>query len=630
MTARQTLSGLLLALATAASAAAQTPAPSRPVALDPFEVTAHPLGADERTASTWVVTPPPDTPSTSRLADTLLEVPGLHIQNFGAAGGRETIYLRGTEENHTVVFLDGVQLNDPNDSRGGGVDLSGIEPAVIARAAVVRGPGSVRYGPDALAGTIHLETPGSDTAQATLQAETGGDGFRRILGSGTAPAGDTLALSATGSWFEDGDDQRGRMRRSFLQGAVRSTGPVRAAFSAWHSRIDAAAFPDDSGGYRFAAIRTLETRDERRTGLAGRLSGDWSLGTWAATADYADIHTRVISPGVAPGLRDPAGLPPTDTTTSLRRLHVSLMTERASEDGALAVGLDYQHEDGRSDSTIDFGFPLPADFQLTRRRLGGFVEANRKTAAGITAAAGARVDRYSDDLTRLTARAGLLGPLGSDATQWRLNLGNTFKAPSFFALAHPLVGNPDIKPETALTAEAGLRHILAGGRGLIDLTAFASKVDDAIDFDPGPPPMVANVDAIDAHGLEVALLLRATDQLTLRGSATWASVSSDPDGARMRGRPRWRGAIAATWTPAPRLTLTARLTAVGDILDSAIPTGDRILPSWIRCDLTAAWTVHANLQLLASADNLFDETYEEALGFPAQARRLRAGLRLTF
>ncbi|MBK8479500.1 MAG: TonB-dependent receptor plug domain-containing protein [Opitutaceae bacterium] len=179
-----------LSLVLATSALAQSAADPI-IHLYPFTVIAHPSGADERAAAVWVAAPELAAPAPLHTADLLLSVPGAHVDQPGGPGGRATLYLRGAEENHTVAFLDGIPLNDPTNNRGGAVNFSLIEPSLLGQVAVVRGAPSVSYGPDALAGVVHLN---SDTAAGSrLFFEAGGNDLVRGGFNGTETIGTTAA-----------------------------------------------------------------------------------------------------------------------------------------------------------------------------------------------------------------------------------------------------------------------------------------------------------------------------------------------------------------------------------------------------------------------------------------------------
>ena len=623
-----------LSLLLATSAFAQTPA--EPVVhLDPFAVIAHPSGADERAASVWVLSPDLAAPAPLRTADLLLGVPGAHLDQPGGPGGRATLYLRGAEENYSVVFLDGIPLNDPTNNRGGAVDLSLVEPSLLGQVAVVRGAPSVRYGPDALAGAVHLNsdtTPGS-----RLFFEAGGNALVRGGFNGTQALGaasDHLTLGLGAAAAEEGSLADGsRAQRRFVRAAVDGGSSLKFHVSVWHARNTADSFPDESGGRAFAIIRDLEHRADRQT--AGRLALDGAAGAgrWTAGADTAQFNSLVTSPGVAPGARDPMGLPASRDDTRLRRTRAHAAYEQTVSGWRLAAGLDAQREEGRSAATLAYG-PLvfPADFAVDRTRFGAFAEASAGLLPHLTLVAGARGDHDDDGATRGTFRGGLLGQI-DDATQWRLNAGNAFKPASFYALANPLVGNPSLRPERARMIDTGLRRAFAGGRALVDLTAFASAYRNGIEFDAGPPPQLRNFSRIQSVGAEAAATLRPLAALSFTAAAGYTDSQRETttgDWERTRSRPRWNGRLAATWQAHAKLALTGSWTLTGDVPDTSIPTGEVLLGSWTRLDLAAVWQCTPALAFTAALDNALDRTYAEAVGFSAPGRRLRAGLQARF
>ena len=65
---------------------------------------------------------------------------------------------------------------------------------------------------------------------------------------------------------------------------------------------------------------------------------------------------------------------------------------------------------------------------------------------------------------------------------------------------------------------------------------------------------------------------------------------------------------------------------VGTVKDSLVPTPQRTLDAWVRVDLVAFWRVLEDLTLYVQIDNLFDNDYQEAIGFPSQRIRPRAGI----
>jgi outer membrane receptor protein involved in Fe transport len=97
-----------------------------------------------------------------------------------------------------------------------------------------------------------------------------------------------------------------------------------------------------------------------------------------------------------------------------------------------------------------------------------------------------------------------------------------------------------------------------------------------------------------------------------------------------RHRPDWRGGLGLRWTPSDKWLVDASWLNVGKTFDSSVPTGDMFLDSYSRVDVAATFRHSQKLNILLSADNLFDASYAEAIGFPAVGTRARIGFRYRF
>jgi iron complex outermembrane receptor protein/vitamin B12 transporter len=84
----------------------------------------------------------------------LRQVPGVQVLENGQRGINESLFIRGGESKFNKVLLDGIPLNEI----GGTVDFGGVFTTGIDQIEILRGPNSVLYGADALAGVVNLST----------------------------------------------------------------------------------------------------------------------------------------------------------------------------------------------------------------------------------------------------------------------------------------------------------------------------------------------------------------------------------------------------------------------------------------------------------------------------------------
>jgi vitamin B12 transporter len=91
------------------------------------------------------------------LPEILNDVPGLNVVQTGSPGGITSVFTRGTNANHTKVYIDGIDASDPSAANGA-FDFSQILAADIERVEVLRGPQSGLYGSDAIGGVVVITT----------------------------------------------------------------------------------------------------------------------------------------------------------------------------------------------------------------------------------------------------------------------------------------------------------------------------------------------------------------------------------------------------------------------------------------------------------------------------------------
>ncbi|WP_224244054.1 TonB-dependent receptor [Hyalangium gracile] len=88
--------------------------------------------------------------------EALAEQEGVFLQKTNHGGGAPII--RGLYGQHILLLVDGVRLNNATVRSGPNQYLNTVDPFLIDQIEVVRGPGSVLYGSDALGGVINVRT----------------------------------------------------------------------------------------------------------------------------------------------------------------------------------------------------------------------------------------------------------------------------------------------------------------------------------------------------------------------------------------------------------------------------------------------------------------------------------------
>ena len=103
----------------------------------------------------------------SDLGDALRLRSGVEVVRLGGPGQQTSLFLRGTDSNHTLVLVDGLRIN-PGTT--GGAAIQNIAPELVERVEIVKGPRSTLYGSDALGGVINVITRRGASHGASVQA----------------------------------------------------------------------------------------------------------------------------------------------------------------------------------------------------------------------------------------------------------------------------------------------------------------------------------------------------------------------------------------------------------------------------------------------------------------------------
>lgn len=128
----------------------------------------------------------PENQTASSAADLLRKVPGLTLDGTGRTNGQD-VNLRGYDRRGVLVLVDGVRQGTDT----GHLNSTFLDPALIKRIEVVRGPSALLYGSGALGGVIAY-----DTADAKDLLDVGINSGYRVFG--TAATGDhSLGMGAS-------------------------------------------------------------------------------------------------------------------------------------------------------------------------------------------------------------------------------------------------------------------------------------------------------------------------------------------------------------------------------------------------------------------------------------------------
>ena len=579
------------------------------------------------------------------VADALRFVPGLHLVQEGAPGGRAALSLRGLDPNHVVVLVDGVRVNDPTNSRGGSFDPSTLALVDLERVEIVRGPLSSIHGADALAGVIQIVTRGvepEDDLRTRVRARAGRFHAAEVAAQASAGIGGIAGLSLGAGLSTSRDPYSdGGFDAASLHAKLRVPLPFEVDFETFtriHSS-SARAFPESSGGPELATLRAMEDRDVREVLVGASLERPF----------FADAgHVRLLVSRASrredlesPGIIGPDVVPASRAGDEYERWDLSLVGDGTiaafggpvfAQGTRLVAGLAAIWEDGESDTALQvppLGF-VPFPFYEKRRTFGVFGEFEQPLGSAVVVSGSLRFDSTPDEEDRLSPAVGLVSEIPETPFSVFGRFGQGFRRPSFYALGNPIVGNPSLGIERSQGWEAGIRYRGFDDRLGIQLGYFDLEVENLHDFDAQLFRIVGRGRLV-SRGVELELSLRPRRAIELVGALSFNPTDFGGTSRAPLNRPRWRGFAELHARPFAKWDFLLRVLGVGSSKASAAAISGRTitLAGYERIDARAAWTPLPGFDVFFEVENLTNRDHREAVGFESPGIAPRVGVVLS-
>jgi vitamin B12 transporter len=587
--------------------------------------------------------------------DALRTVAGMDVVQTSSFGSATSLFVRGGESDYVKLLVDGVPLNLP----GGAINFADLTLDNIERIEVVRGPTSVLYGSDAVTGVVQLFTA---TGQGATRVNAGVRGgtyssmvFDGDMSGGSDKVGYSVGFSRAAS---DGLYEFNNQYDNLVVSGLASYRPDERTDTRLSVRYNGSQYhyPTDGSG-QIVDRNAYQSQDRTTVSLEGG----------RFFSDAIEGRLSLLFDGLNSGINDqPDGSADTvgffgyrSDGRVLRRsadLRANLYPLRFT---TLTAGFQIEGEDERTSSVSSSSFgDVPDSLVANRLNLGYYGQLQLTPLTGATLVAGLRVDDNDTFGTFVTYRAGLTYNF-TFGSSIRGSAGKAFKEPNFlenYANSSFVVGNPDLVPERSTSWEIGAEQQLLNERLVFGVVYFDQSFRDMIQYtfmtENEGDPNFYNVAAAAASGVELNLRAVVVPGLTLGGNYTYlntvvadAGFDTEPDdafveGERLLRRPTNHVAAFGRYRfLRDRAMLGLRVDHVGDRDDRDFsgPSTTRVtLPSYTRVDANAEFKLVSrrnaflDLTLSGRVENLFNEEYQEVIGFPARGRVVMLGGKLGF
>ncbi len=563
------------------------------------------------------------------VADALRDVPGFAISRSGTLGSQTQLRVRGAEANQVMVFIDGVEANDP--ASGDEFLFDQLMATEIESIEIIRGPQSALWGSDALAGVINVITVRGDEP-------FGASGYLEAGSFGTTRAGGTVSsigriydvnvgvshLDTDGTNISrDGTEDDGSRNSTLnLNVGAQVDEQTRLEFFARHTDT-----VTDFDGTDFITTG-LPTDADRRTDatqtyLRASVTTSFFQDRWSHRLSVTRLETdnENVEAGAFLG------------STAAEKLGFYYQTSLAlteSEAHRLTFAIDREEQQFfQRGPASPFGDPNQ-DQELDTT--GYVLEYQGLDLGPLSLSAALRYDNNSDfdDISTYRVTGSYL--TATSNTRLHASHGTGQKSPTFVDrfgfFSGEFVGNPNVRPEKSEGWEIGFEQSFRDGGLSLAATYFDERLEDEIDgfvFNPASSLFtVANRPGrSQRQGLELSLTAKLRDNTDLSASYTYtdsterASLGDEVDEVR---RPRNMLSVNLHYTPTPRANVNLNISYNGsqdDILFPPFPQSpERIsLDAYTLVSFAASYQLTPTVQLVGRIENLLDESYEDVVGF---------------
>ena len=578
------------------------------------------------------------------LLDALKKVAGISIIQAGPAGMASSVFLRGANSEHTLIMIDGVQVNDPiSPSRS--ADLAHLQTSNIERVEILAGPQSPLYGSDALGGVIniitspgkgkpHLEISGllGSWMTSQVQVSTAGE-WEKVAFSLSLTHFQNEGISAANSIYPGNSEKDGYRNLSFA-GRTDLTLSPNNKFSFFLRAYNARSDIDNFGG----PYGDDPNNQQDSQSLISRLSWrNFLFGPrWEQLLSINFTHHR------RENKNSPDEFHPSEGDKGIYKSNFVHLDWQHNlylhPNNTITFGIDWKQESGQSEYTSFNAWGNYNSFfpQEKAHSVGFYGQDFIRIEPYFFSQIGIRWDKYAHFGTAFTYRLSPTIIFPATNTQLKLSLGSAFKAPSLYQLYAPgstfgPIGNPHLQPEKSKGWEVGIQQTLMSPDKLqLNLGYFSQNFTNLIQFDYAQGYI--NTGRARSRGWEVSSQLNLKETVQVHLNYTHLQSLDLQTNEPLLRRPQELLNARLLLQIKKNIHSTITFTYYGqreDLDYSTWPASRVSLSPFKLLNFNTSYNLNPHLQLFLKIDNLLDEKFELIKGYGAYGLSIYLGVKST-
>lgn len=580
----------------------------------------------------------------AQILEALEDAIGLSLTQNGPPGSQAAVCIRGANAEHTLVMIDGIEVNDPiTPTRSIDMSLGLVEN--IDRIEILRGPQSPLYGSDAMGGVINIITR-QDTGKPKFSLSGFGGTYGTYSGnaevsgstssvrySAAATLYSTDGFSAASTKYE-GNTETDGYRNLTLSAKLGIDLSAHISLDFLGRWMNAETDIDAQGGDYGDDPNSVQAYGSLL--LMGQARGRFFQNRWEQTlkVSHVDYHRTYDNPA------DELNLFSSDESEYKSKLlkidwQNTLSLHNTS---TLMFGVEHQKEQGESwyRSESLFG-PYESEFPHQKaHNTGIYLQDQMRFAGRFFLTAGIRYDDHSQAESSTTYRIAPAYVIEHTGTKLKATWGTGFKAPSLYQLYAPAtffgpVGNQNLKPEKSTGWDVGMEQMLVDNHLMLGFTHFSNAYENLIDYDSMQGYL--NIKKATTKGVEITFKWRPIDSLSILSTYTRTEAKNTETDECLLRRPKDKFAVRVDWGFVKRLNIHVAMIHVGEREDLywfnwvSTPV---TLESYTLLNAAAFYDLLDSLKLFLRLDNIFDTNYETIKGYGTPGFSIYGGVKAHF
>ncbi len=556
------------------------------------------------------------------VAEVLKVIPGLEVLTQGGGGKVSTLFLRGTNSEHTLVLIDGIEVNDPiSPTRS--FDFARLTLIDVERIEVIKGPQSVVFGSDALGGVINIITKtGAGPLVKSLGIEFGSFGLMKAEVGANAGGNNynynfVAAIQKQDGYSSanerDGNKEKDGYKQSEVSGKLQAELFANLSLEMVAKYVNATNELDRGGGPGMDDPNSEEHIEQFFSKL--QLSTELlSFMETTFTFNFSNnqrAHTNRVD-NLSPEVKD--------DYFKGRQIKFSLKNNiYQSNNSMFSLGIESEKEFGKTNKLTEKNARATGVYGLYKFDNKIF-QLNQ----------GLRYDFHSN--SNIKAVSFNLSPImniDSLGSKLKVSLGSGFKVPSLSQLYDSTFGNLDLEEEKVLSWDVGWEQYLFADNIKFDVVYFENKFKNLITFDPASYKSI-NLSKSKIKGVELLSEWGVFDNIVMSVGYTRLLEFKNQQNNESLVR-RSKNSFSAQLESKLSDNIIALITHryLGSREDFDATNFSRIkLPSYTSTDINLNYQSKNKSKIYMNLNNIFNIRYEDIDGFASPKFNFNIGFKL--